>query len=184
MNRRTLLATLPLALAGCATSTGTDDTPDADTSGDGSIDATTTDAPDAEAVEAELVEAINTERAAAGVPALGRDRTLRRAARDHSADMHERAFYRHRNPDGEEPWDRVPCDAAETIHAGDIGRIENIDSEHTWDTREVEEAVGYVVEGWILSAEHFEVMTDGHFERVGVGVHVAADEFFATAKYC
>ena len=184
MQRRTLLAAVPVALAGCARSTGQDDAPEADTSGDGAIDTTTTDALDPEAFEDELVAAINTERHAAGHPNLGRDRGLRVAAREHSRDMHEREFYRHQNPDGEEPWDRVPCDAAETIHRGEIGEARNVDSEQVWDTTDVEKAVGYVIEGWILSREHFQIMTDGRFEQVGVGVHVADGEFWATAKYC
>ena len=126
MQRRTLLAAVPVALAGCARSTGQDDAPEADTSGDGAIDTTTTDAPDAEAFEDELVAAINTERHAAGHPNLGRDRGLRLAAREHSTDMHERAFYAHRNPDGEDEFFEVDSEFDDALLDSGIADVDDL----------------------------------------------------------
>ena len=139
---------------------------------------------DAEAVEAAIVQHINDERFAAGVPNLGRDSGLRLAAREHSKDMHERDFYAHRNPSGEEPWDRAHCDAAETLHRGHVGEMQNEGSEEVWDTRKVGEAAAYVVEGWAISPGHYDIMADENLESIGVGVIERGGEFLVTAKYC
>ena len=137
-----------------------------------------------EPVTAAIVDRINGVRADARRPNLGRDGTLRRAAERHAQDMHDRDFYAHRNPDGEEPWDRVPCEAAETIHEGFLPTAENIGSDEVWDTSEVGQAAGYVVEGWVLSDAHYQIMIGDEFERVGVGVAEQGGTFYAVAKYC
>jgi uncharacterized protein YkwD len=179
MYRRTLLGGVAVALAGCATAS--DDTADNTTTESESDNRTPLDAA---AAEAEIRAAINAERYAVNVPDVDRNQELVYAARAHSRDMYERDFYAHRNPDGEEPWDRVTCNASENIHRGEVGEMQNVDSEHTWDTRDPEELGGYVIEGWILSKDHYDNLTDPQWERVGVGVHVAEGEFWVTAMFC
>ena len=186
MQRRTVLAGVAVALAGCAADSGPQD----DDSGNESSPESNgeqqqgSEPPDHETAEDRIRAHINVERAEAGVRELGRSRQLADAARAHSRDMYDREFYRHRNPDGQEPWDRVVCDAGENIHRGEIGRMQNADSEHRWQTRDPEELAGYVIEGWILSREHYENMVDPQWEQVGVGVHIDGGEFFVTAKFC
>lgn len=140
--------------------------------------------PDPRAAETAVRERINDRRADAGIGPLTSATTLVDAARAHGRDMHERDFYGHTNPDGEEPWDRVPCRAAETIHRGEIGRMANRDSDRTWSTRQPSELAGYVVEGWRLSDGHRRIMLDGQFGAVGVGVVIEGGEFFCTAMFC
>ena len=201
MLRRTLLGVLGTAGAGGVVfreeliewTDGDSDETDADASGDGEIrtrgesQGTGGDSEaefEPEAVEAAIVEHINDERFAVGVPNLGRDSGLRLAAREHSRDMHERDFFAHRNPDGEEPWHRAHCEAAETLHQGHVGEMQNQGSDYVWDTTTVGEAAAYVVEGWALSDGHYDIMIDGELESVGVGVIERDGEFLVTAKYC
>ena len=185
MQRRTVLAGAAVALAGCAADSGPQDDDSGNESSPESDEETQgSEPPDHETAEERIRAHINVERAEAGVRELGRSRELADAARAHSRDMHDREFYDHRNPDGQEPWDRVVCEAGENIHRGEIGRMQNVDSEHRWQTRDPEELAGYVIEGWVLSREHYENMTDRHWEQVGVGVHIEGGEFYVTAKFC
>src|SRR5215213_6461871 len=53
--------------------------------------------------EAEVLALVNQERAAAGCGALAADDALAAVARGHSADMRDRDFFDHTNPDGLDP---------------------------------------------------------------------------------
>lgn len=139
---------------------------------------------DAEAVEAAIVDQINAVRFENNVPELGRDSDLRFAARQHSKDMHERDFFAHENPDGEQPWDRVPCDAAETLYESPIGGAVKNASGETFDTTTVRDAAAIVVSGWVKSDRHYGIMIDDVFERIGVGVVRADGRYLVTAMYC
>src|SRR6056297_3820240 len=164
MRRRTVLAAVPtVALAGCAGVGGGPDTTEA---------------------ERLIRVSINGERQAAGVVSLTASDALAEAAREHSRDMHEREFYAHQNPDGQQPWDRVACNAAENIHRGEIGPMQNVGGSQTWYTDDAEELAGYVAEGWRLSREHYRLMVDGGYQSIGVGIYVDDDAFFATAMFC
>ena len=164
MRRRTVLAAVPtVALAGC-------------------MDAIK--GPDSAEAEALVREAINAERGGAGVAALDSRDELAEAARGHSRDMHERDFYSHQNPDGEQPWDRVACNASENIHRGEIGQMRIPGGDGTYQTRLTEELARYVADGWINSQSHYENMVDASWAAVGVGVFVGGDDFFATAMFC
>jgi uncharacterized protein YkwD len=165
MNRRTVLAAGVAAVAGCA-------------------DVAAPQRPDADAAETQIIEGINEVRADAGVGELPTSDELAAVARDHSADMAERDYYAHRSPDGVGVQARLPCRGSENLHRGEIGLIENIDSERSWNTRETDELAGYVVEGWRLSDGHRRNMLDTRWSAVGVGVHVGDAEFFATANFC
>lgn len=105
-----------LALVGCVPDRGGDDdgTISADNDGarwnNGTRRSTDRSAPDGEcgdALEAGAMELLNAEREAASLSRLTCDLDMLEVARDHSADMGERQFFDHVNPDGEQPWDRM-----------------------------------------------------------------------------
>lgn len=162
MKRRTVLATMPVVLAGCT--------------GDFR--------PKRGKAETLIQEAINAERARLGVGKLSEREELVTAARAHSRDMHKRDFYAHKNPDGEQPWDRVNCRAAENIHRGELGEMQNRGSSKVYDTYQTDELAAYVVEGWMQSRQHYQIMTDAKFSSIGVGLYIGDVEFFATAMFC
>jgi uncharacterized protein YkwD len=165
MHRRTVLAGVAVAVAGCSSSA--------------------TSGPDAGAAATQLRDTINDERTSAGVGELSRSDTLAEAAREHSRDMHQREFYAHENPDGEQPWDRVPCRASENIHRGEVATdVRGYGSEETFNTVTADGIAGYVITGWLNSPGHRKNMTRSQWTAIGVGIYVGADEFFATAMFC
>lgn len=165
MQRRTVLAGVAVAVAGCSSSA--------------------TAGPDAAAAADQLRAAINEERNAAGVAELTASDSLAEAGREHSEDMHQRGFYAHENPDGEQPWHRVPCRASENIHRGEITtELRGFESDKTFNTTTAGGIAGYVMTGWVNSSGHYQNMTRPKWSQIGVGIYVGADEFFATAMFC
>lgn len=142
--------------------------------------------PNARKSEKLIHEGITEERAAVGLPPLSARELLVKAARRHCEDMAARDFYAHENPDGEGPSARAGCPAGENIHRGPLGDVRNEGGDRTWYIEDATALAGYVVEGWVLSDGHYELMTSPRWSAIGVGVAVdtEANEFFATAVFC
>jgi uncharacterized protein YkwD len=75
--------------------------------------------PAALGAEEQVLALVNAQRAAVGCGALAGDASLASVARAHSADMRDRGFFDHVNPDGLDPFDRAE-------RAGLSARGENI----------------------------------------------------------
>jgi uncharacterized protein YkwD len=98
---------------------------------------------------------VNVQRAGAGCGALTADPALAAVARAHSADMRDRHFFAHVNPDGLDPFDRA-------AKAGLVAHAENI-------------AYGQpdpaaVMNAWMNSAGHRANILDCDLTRLGVGI--------------
>jgi uncharacterized protein YkwD len=98
---------------------------------------------------------VNVQRAAAGCGALTADPGLAALARAHSADMRDRHFFDHVNPDGLDPFQRA-------AKAGIVAHAENI-------------AYGQpdpaaVMDAWMNSAGHRANILNCDLTRLGVGV--------------
>jgi uncharacterized protein YkwD len=110
--------------------------------------------------EREVVRLTNVERVKAGCPVLTVDSTLTKIARAHSKDMAMRAYFRHDNPDGLSPFDRMRNagyryrTAAENIAAGQP----NAET---------------VVRDWMLSPGHRENILDCSLREIGVGLYLS-----------
>jgi uncharacterized protein YkwD len=87
---------------------------------------------------------------------------LRCAARVHSADMAQRGFFDHVNPDGEDPFDRMERTGFRFSLAG-----ENIAA----GQRSPEE----VMAGWMASPGHCANIMEPGFTHFGVGLYVDAN---------
>ena len=172
MNRRTLLAGFAVGLSGCASD------------GESAVSEVLSSEIDTDAAEAAILEGINAERRDRNVNDLQHAPELQTAAREHSQDMADRDFFDHTNPDGEGPEHRVGCHAGENIYHGDRGRIQNAEDGETWQATNADGVAGATIEGWTISQAHYELMIDALWRRAGVGVVVADDEFFVTAKFC
>jgi uncharacterized protein YkwD len=99
---------------------------------------------------------VNRERATAGCGALSWDESLAQMARAFSADMRDRDFFDHTDPDGRDPWARA---AARGIANA---RAENI-------------AMGQadaaaVMTSWMNSAGHRKNILNCSLKTLGVGV--------------
>lgn len=144
------------------------------------------------AVEERVHEVVNERRAEHGLAPLERDATIASVSRAHSADMHERDFFAHENPDGDGPMERFRA-------VDDYCRRYGENVATTWVDRNVErsadgEVVEYdaadelaqgLVRQWLASQPHREAMLSDAWERGGVGVYLTSDgEVFATHNFC
>jgi len=105
--------------------------------------------------EDQVLALVNVQRAAAGCGALAADPGLAALARAHSADMRDRHFFDHVNPDGLDPFQRA-------AKAGIVLHAENI-------------AYGQpdpaaVMDAWMNSSGHRANILDCDLTRLGVGV--------------
>jgi len=106
--------------------------------------------------EGEVLELVNAERAAAGCPAVRQDEALAAVARAHSADMRDRSYFSHTDPEGQSPFDRA--EAAGVTYA----RAENIAAGQPDSTA--------VMTAWMGSSGHPANILDCSLGSLGVGV--------------
>ncbi|WP_418959358.1 CAP domain-containing protein [Streptomyces tritici] len=111
------------------------------------------------AAEAEVVRLVNAERAKVGCQAIRTSPSLARLAGAFSADMANRGFFDHTDPDGDTPWAR-----AEQAGVADLGG-ENI-------ARGQADAAA-VMAAWMNSDGHRANILNCDYTRLGVGVHFA-----------
>ena len=89
---------------------------------------------------------------------LAQNALLDCVARAHSLDMHERDYFDHTNPDGEQPWDRMEAAGYELSQAG-----ENIASGSS--------TADAVMEQWMSSDGHCANIMSPGFVHIGIGFH-------------
>ncbi|MFI8877679.1 CAP domain-containing protein [Streptomyces sp. NPDC055243] len=122
--------------------------------------ATGSKSPSAEsAAEAAVLTLVNAERAKVGCSPVRADAALASLAGDFSADMAERDFFDHTDPDGATPWDR-----AEKAGISDLGG-ENI-------ARGQANAQS-VMDAWMNSSGHRANILNCDYKTLGVGAHFA-----------
>jgi uncharacterized protein YkwD len=106
-------------------------------------------------VEGQVLALVNVQRAAAGCGAVTADPALAALARAHSADMRDRDFFDHVNPDRLDPFERGS-------RAGVVVRAENI--------AEGQPDPAAVMDAWMHSAGHRANILNCDLTRLGVGV--------------
>jgi uncharacterized protein YkwD len=106
-------------------------------------------------IEGQVLALTNAQRAAAGCGALSADPALAAVARAHSADMRDRNFFSHTNPDDLDPFDRA-------ARAGLTARAENI--------AYGQPDAAAVMTAWMTSPGHRANILDCSLTRLGVGV--------------
>ncbi|MFW3169933.1 CAP domain-containing protein [Geodermatophilus sp. CPCC 206100] len=113
-------------------------------------------APADPSAEGQVLALVNQERAAAGCAPLVADGALAAVARAHSADMRDRDFFSHTNPEGLSPFDRAE-------EAGlSYSRAENI----AYGQRDA----AAVMSSWMESSGHRANILDCSLGKLGVGV--------------
>ena len=110
----------------------------------------------ASAAEGEVLALVNTARAAAGCAPLVHDEGLATVARAHSADMRDRGYFDHTNPDGLDPFERA--DAAGQTNA----RAENIAAGQPDPAA--------VMDAWMNSSGHRANILNCELRTLGIGV--------------
>jgi uncharacterized protein YkwD len=127
-------------------------------------------------VELAVFAATNAERGKEGLAPLSNDPLLAQLARAHSADMIERNYFSHDDPDG--------CGSSCRANAADYEwtRIgENIYMSSGYDVSATEEA-HMTVEGWMNSAGHRANIL-GEYTATGIGVVIKGESVYVTAMY-
>jgi uncharacterized protein YkwD len=113
----------------------------------------TTPRPD---LEARMLELVNSERAAAGLPALAPDPEMTEVARKHSADMFARGYFAHQTPEGLSPFDRMKRDNVSFRTAGEnLALAPTLSVAHT---------------GLMNSPGHRANILQPSFGRLGIGI--------------
>ena len=154
-----------------------------------------------ETVSSETIEdfvhaKLNDERTEHGLEPLEWDGTIASVSRAHSADMHEREYFNHTNPDGQGPYDRFGTVADYCQLYGENIAMTWVDTPvtHSDDDEAVvyetaEDVAEGLVEQWLNSQPHREAIleerTRADWDRGGVGVYISADgAVFATHNFC
>jgi uncharacterized protein YkwD len=117
-------------------------------------------------VKAATLCLLNAQRARAGAPRLTENAMLQRAAERHSADMVERKFFEHRNPDGVEPAARIVRTGYPPILVG-----ENL----AWGEEE-KSTPAEMVRLWMASAGHRANLLKPNYREIGIGLAYGAPQ--------
>jgi uncharacterized protein YkwD len=117
----------------------------------------------AAAVEAALLCLVNGERAARGLPPVGRTAALELSAQRHAADMVSRRYFAHVSPSGGTLDKRAGRAGYITAPCWALG--ENL-ARAPLDAASADA----VVEAWMASPKHRSVILDGDFRDGGIGV--------------
>lgn len=114
---------------------------------------------DETAAEAEVLALVNQERANVGCRPVTADPGLATLAGDFSADMAERDFFAHTDPDGATPWDRAEKAGIQDLGGENIARGQaNAQS---------------VMDAWMNSPGHRANILNCDYKTLGVGAHFA-----------
>ncbi|MYY82278.1 MULTISPECIES: CAP domain-containing protein [unclassified Streptomyces] len=114
---------------------------------------------DESTAEAAVLALVNQERAKAGCRPVRADDRLAALAGDFSADMAERDFFDHTDPDGATPWDRAEKAGIDDLGGENIARGQaNAQS---------------VMDAWMNSAGHRANILNCDYKTLGVGAHFA-----------
>ncbi|MFE9041453.1 CAP domain-containing protein [Streptomyces sp. NPDC007818] len=113
----------------------------------------------ADAAEAEVLRLVNVERAKVGCVPVQPSDSLARLAGNLSADMANRGFFDHTDPDGATPWDRAQAAGITNLGAENIAR------------GQVDATAAMV--SWMNSDGHRANILNCDLTTLGVGVHFA-----------
>ncbi|MFI8370856.1 CAP domain-containing protein [Streptomyces sp. NPDC085466] len=113
----------------------------------------------ADAAEAEVLRLVNVERAKVGCAPVQPSDSLARLAGNLSADMANRGFFDHTDPDGATPWDRARAAGITNLGAENIAR------------GQVDATAAMV--SWMNSDGHRANILNCDLTTLGVGVHFA-----------
>lgn len=112
--------------------------------------------------EIEVIDLINAERQSQGIALLLHNATLSAAAHSHSVDMATNNFFDHDSFDGTSCFDRIEEAGYSSSKMGEVigGGYSEAQS---------------IVNAWMTSPEHEELLLSSDFDRIGAGYYYDAD---------
>ena len=167
---------------------------------DSSPDKTSVPDIDITQLENKIHALINKERAKRGLPALLRDKSLSKVARQYSQDMVERNFFSHNDPDGRSFYDRyktagfecsirrenTSCMGAENIAQSNLFSSYFYKDGKTFFNWSTEDKIAEsVVKQWMSSKGHKANILTPYFKRQGIGAAFSDDgKVYITENFC
>ena len=128
-------------------------------------------------VEAAIIDLTNDIRRRNSLAILLEDGICRDAARGHSADMLNRNYFSHTDPQGRTLKERLPANPA-TRQWG-----ENIWTGRGYDPRQVRYLAQKIMDGWMKSPGHRANILTPDYTHLGVGVMAKNQEIKATQVF-
>jgi uncharacterized protein YkwD len=128
-------------------------------------------------VEAAIAEMTNDIRRRNGLPVLLQDAISRDAARGHSADMLNRNYFSHTDPEGRTLKERLPASLAIRQWG------ENIWTGSGYDPRQVQHLAQMIMASWMNSPGHRENILAPDYTHQGVGVMAKNQEIKAAQVF-
>jgi uncharacterized protein YkwD len=128
-------------------------------------------------VEEALFAMANNVRCRHGLPAFLKDERCRDAARAHSADMLNRHYFSHTDPEGRSVKERLPANSAIRTWG------ENIWTGCGYDPRQIQHLAEAIMSGWMNSPGHRSNILSPEYTHLGVGVITDNKEVEATQVF-
>jgi uncharacterized protein YkwD len=128
-------------------------------------------------VEAAVFEKTNDIRRRNGLPVLLQDGICRDVARGHSADMLNRNYFSHTDPEGRTLKERLPANLAIRQWG------ENIWTGSGYDPRQVQHLAQMIMVAWMNSPGHRENILSPVYTHMGVGVMAKNQEIKVTLVF-
>ena len=144
-------------------------------------------------LERQVHESVNLQRRANDRQPLEWDETLVNLARAHSEDMTKRGYFKHVNPEGETPMNRLQqagynkCRlVGENIYQNNLySRAITEKKRTTYDWNSMETITATTLKGWMDSDSHRENILQNDYTREGVGVAIGSDDkVYITQIFC
>ena len=118
---------------------------------------------------------------------------LESLARAHSEDMAKRGYFKHVNPEGETPMQRLQqagfnkCRlVGENIYQNNLySKVTTEKKRTTYDWNSMEIITATTLKGWMDSVGHRDNILQNDYTREGIGVAIAADDkIYITQVFC
>jgi uncharacterized protein YkwD len=122
-------------------------------------------------------ERMNEVRAENGVQQIRHDSAIAGVAQNHSEDMRDRDFFSHKNPDGDEPQDRLR-------QAGVTCRASGENLAYREDYSSTDETAEAIVEQLMNSPGHRENILREGWSSQGIGVEIYGSNVWVTQVFC
>jgi uncharacterized protein YkwD len=144
-------------------------------------------------LEQQIHQSVNLQRRANERQPFEWDDTLGSLARAHSEDMAKRGYFKHVNPEGETPMQRLQqagynkCRlVGENIYQNNLySRAITEKKRTTYDWNSMETITATTLKGWMDSSSHRENILQNDYTREGIGVAIGSDDkVYITQVFC
>ena len=144
-------------------------------------------------LEQQIHQSVNLQRRANDRQPLELDDTLASLARAHSEDMTKRGYFKHVNPEGETPMNRLQkagydkCRlVGENIYQNNLySSVTTQKKKTTYDWNSMETIAATTLKAWMDSPSHRDNILQNDYTSEGIGVAIGSDDnVYITQIFC